>query len=764
MTALASIILYLIPTLVSAGLAIYGSRRRTAEALPFSLLMAAIAIWSLCHTFSVAAPTTEWALFWAQAQYAGIVAVGPFWLWFALAYAHRWERISKVVLLLLTVPPILAYMAVLTNQSHHLWWSSTEPDLTRPFVAIAVTRGPLFWLHTFYTYGAIMIGLGVFLQSMLASRLVYRNQARLVIIAALFPLLGNLAHLLGLQIRAVDDPTPFLFGASGLIMFYATQQYKLLDLTPIAQREIFEEMPDGMLVLDQRGAIATINPRAARLLEIQPADWVGRPARELIGHSTLADALRSTFGQPATVSARTVSYPSRNGQRVIEARQRPISGQRKSAGALLLLRDVTERFRMEQQLDRRLTELTLLNQIASAANAAAQTSDLLRTITGEIIKTVAWDRILIGILQPDGATMRMTIDESPHEIASQEGALVTAERFALLFDIIQAGETRILSSTDPELAGTRPGTAMRDFGLQIMLVVPLYQQQEPIGILAVGYKQAQEIAPEDLRLYETVGKLISDAITRARLYDAANEASELKSAFLATVSHELRTPLTSIIGYADMLNQGVFGALPEPVTEPLEHVRHNGQVLLRMINDILDFSKMEAGYFSIDLYGVDLASVIRSVAGTMQPHIYERGLALSVVVQPDLPLVFANSSRLEQVLTNLIANAIKFTESGSITIEAEWSERDVRCSVRDTGIGILASDLKQIFQPFHQVDSQLTRRFGGAGLGLAITKRLVELMGGTLDVASTPGVGSTFSCVLRAAQIEALKEVSVAQM
>jgi len=761
MSALPSIVLYLIPAIASGALAIYGWRRHTAEARPFSHLMAAIAIWSLLHTLSVADPTLEGTLFWAQLQYIGIVAVGPCWLWFALTYANRWERVTTATRLLLVVPPVLALVGVLTNQWHHLWWTSVQRDPTRPFVGLAVTRGLFFWIHAAYTYTCVVFGFGLFIYVMLGSRLLYRNQAQFVIVGALFPVVGNLAHLMGFQIHAVDDPTPFLFGASGLFMFLATHHYRLLDLTPIAQREVFEEMPDGMLVVDQRGVLATINPAAARLLEIEPAEWLGRPARELIDRSALGTALGPFLQETSTTAARTVTYTSSRGQRVVEARERPIIGKQARAGALLLLRDMTERASMERQLDRRLTELTLLNQIASAANAAAQTDDLLRTITNEIIKTVAWDRIVIGILQPDHATLRIAIDQSPKEIATNEGAYVTTPQFALIFDIVQSGRTRVLNSADPALAGTRTAETMQELNLATMLVVPLYHRKEPLGALAVGHTTAQTIAAEDLHLYETVGKLISDAITRARLYDAANEASALKSAFLATVSHELRTPLTSIIGYAEMLEHGVFGPPPERMIEPLDHVRYSGQMLLRMINDILDFSKMEAGHFSVDCYPVDLATVIKSVAGTLQPQIHQRGLTLSLQLALELPLVHANSTRLEQVLTNLIANAIKFTEQGSITVQTEYREERVRFSVRDTGIGIVPGELSQIFLPFHQIDSQLTRRFGGTGLGLAISKRLIELMDGTIAVESTLGIGSTFTCALRVAPVGVLRELAV---
>ena len=137
MSALPSISLYLIPTLSSLALAIYGWQRRTLEAQPFSWLMAAVAFWSLCHTLSVASTTPEQALIWAQIQYAGIVAVGPCWLLFALAYAKRWQYVTRLALALLIIPPALAYAAVLTNGWHHLWWSAIRPDPSRPFVASA---------------------------------------------------------------------------------------------------------------------------------------------------------------------------------------------------------------------------------------------------------------------------------------------------------------------------------------------------------------------------------------------------------------------------------------------------------------------------------------------------------------------------------------------------------------------------------------------------------------------------------------------------
>jgi PAS domain S-box-containing protein len=763
MSVIPSVILYLIPAVTSTVLAVYGWRRRGADgASQLSLLMSAVAFWSICHTLSIASTTLEGALFWAQVQYGGIVLVGPSWLLFALAYASQSHRVSRAARLALLLAAALTLAAVLTNSWHQLWWPSVGPDTSRAFLSLAITRGPLFWLHTIFSYACILAGLGLSVHAMLESQLVYRNQARLVVIGALFPIIGNIAHLLGLQTRAVDDPTPFLFSASGLVIFYATRRFHLLDLAPIAQHEIFESMPDGVIVLDRRGLVAAINAAACRLLDIQPSTWIGRAARELTGHAALAAELRAVLAEQPTNDPRTISYPGNDGPRVVEVRLRQMgAGGRGRAGALLLLRDVTERAAIELALDRRLAELTLLNRIGRAANAAAQTDDLLRMITREIIHTMAWDRVIVCTLQPDDKTLRITIDDSPHDLPSFEGSYLAMPDSALFLRLLAAGEPQALNVSDPLLQGTEAVDVMRRFAIQTMLFTPLQHQRRPLGILLVGLASAQAIAPAELRLYETVGQLLSDAITRAQLYEAAHAASNLKSAFLATVSHELRTPLTSIIGYADMLDHDIFGELPDFALEPLDHIRRSGQALLRMINDVLDFSKMEAGHFSIDLYPVDLSTVIYSVAGAMRPQVHERGLTLSIELPEELPLVQANSTRLSQVLTNLLANAVKFTDQGLITIRAEVLEHHVRVSVEDTGIGIAPDDQRELFQPFQQVDNQLTRRYGGTGLGLAISRRLLELMDATLTVESAAGAGATFSCQLRVAGAEVLREVMV---
>jgi signal transduction histidine kinase len=743
------VILYLIPAAISAGLAMYGwQRRHVRAAVPFCLLMAAVVFWSLCHALSAASSTLDDVLFWAQLQYGGIVLVGPFWLLFALAYADGWAHSTAAQRAGLLIPAGLAYAAVLTNGWHYLWWPAVALDTGRPFGSLSITRGLLFWLHFVFSYGCVVLGFALFARSALTTPAPYRRQARLVAIGALFPLVGNIVHLVGLRTTAVDDPTPFLFAASGVVMGYAALRYQLLDLTPIAQREIFASLPDGVVVLDQRGVVAAINDRAPPLLATDTIAWIGRPFLESVVGSPLEVDLGALLAAPAVPAMREITYTGAGGPRAIEIRLRPLYADGVRAGSLLVLRDRTARTRMERALDQRLGELTALNRLARAANAALQTDDMVRAIIRELVGNLPGDRVMIGLLQPGDIQMRLVIDESLGATPTLEGQALTGGSFAQLQTFLRTRQAQVITSSDPALAGTPAQSILRREGLRTILIVPLYSQAEPLGAMFVGHTDERAITAQEAHLFETVGELVAEAIVRTQLYDQAQEASRAKSAFLATVSHELRTPLTSIIGFTAMLDRGTFGVLPERAHEPLTHMYRGSQKLLHLINDILDFSKIEAGRFTIDLYPVAVSSVVTAVVSMMQPQIQERGLELKLEIAADAPLVYANSERLEQVLINLIANAIKFTDHGSITVRTLADGERLRCSVADTGIGIAPEQQRALFQEFHQISSDHNRRYPGTGLGLAISRRLVEMMGGALTVESAPNVGTTFHCDL----------------
>ncbi|HEX2188161.1 MAG TPA: histidine kinase N-terminal 7TM domain-containing protein [Longimicrobiaceae bacterium] len=247
--------------------------------------------------------------------------------------------------------------------------------------------------------------------------------------------------------------------------------------------------------------------------------------------------------------------------------------------------------------------------------------------------------------------------------------------------------------------------------------------------------------------------------------EAAEAANRTKSQFLANVSHELRTPLSGILGSCEILAEEP--GTPAAMVPDLERIRASGYELLRLIDELLDLSKMEAGRIELSPEPFEVSGLVSEVAETVRPLAERQGLALHVATAPDAGWVLADRVRLRQVLLNLVANAVKFTESGSVWIEGrcagavgEAGEASFR--VRDTGIGITPEQMERLFQPFVQADPSTTRRYGGTGLGLAIAERFCRLMGGHISVESEPDAGSAFTVSVPVRRIAAAPEPEVA--
>jgi len=224
-----------------------------------------------------------------------------------------------------------------------------------------------------------------------------------------------------------------------------------------------------------------------------------------------------------------------------------------------------------------------------------------------------------------------------------------------------------------------------------------------------------------------------------------SRANRLKSEFLANMSHELRTPLNAIIGYSQLMLDGFDGELTEQQIVDLRRVTTAGSTLLGLINGLLDIAKIEAGRMEVERKTIFMELAVARVVDLIRPAAEAKGLQITIAVPRDLPAGWADPQHFDQILANLLANAVKFTERGSVTIAARANRGEIVVSVTDTGIGIAAAAQGYIFDEFRQEDASTTRQFGGTGLGLAIAKKLVELQGGRIWLESTPGRGSTFS-------------------
>src|SRR5690606_16106153 len=296
---------------------------------------------------------------------------------------------------------------------------------------------------------------------------------------------------------------------------------------------------------------------------------------------------------------------------------------------------------------------------------------------------------------------------------------------------------------------------VRKPGYRGLLAVPLLREDELVGGLVLLRKTPGAFAAETVTLVQTLANQSVLAIENAQLFDEIEQksreleaASRHKSEFLANMSHELRTPLNAVLGYAELIQDGIYGEVPKKMAEVLERIQQNGRHLLGLINDVLDLSKIEAGELTLSPVDYSMRELALDVASATEALASEKKLALEVDVPADLPPGRGDERRLAQVLMNLVSNAIKFTEAGSVSIRAKVEDGSFVVSVTDTGIGIAPQDRERIFGEFQQVDSSSTRKKGGTGLGLAIAKRIVELHGGRIWVESTLGQGSTFAFTL----------------
>jgi signal transduction histidine kinase len=299
---------------------------------------------------------------------------------------------------------------------------------------------------------------------------------------------------------------------------------------------------------------------------------------------------------------------------------------------------------------------------------------------------------------------------------------------------------------DPIVAADGPGARLRD--ALASLVVPLLRDGRPTGIIRVGRRGARPFSEQQIDLLETFADQAVIAIENARLFEALQDASRHKSEFLAAMSHELRTPLNAIIGYAELLRDDAAEEGRAGVVADLAKIEAAGRHLLGLINDVLDLAKIEAGRMELALETFGVAALVAEVAAVVRPLAEKNGNAFAVDCDPAAGEIHADAIKLRQALFNLLANAAKFTERGTITLTVRrGGDRSdtMTFAVADTGIGMTVEQQSRLFGAFTQVDAATARKYGGTGLGLALSREFCRLMGGDITVESAPGQGSTFT-------------------
>jgi len=294
-------------------------------------------------------------------------------------------------------------------------------------------------------------------------------------------------------------------------------------------------------------------------------------------------------------------------------------------------------------------------------------------------------------------------------------------------------------------------------GVRAVLAVPMLREGRLIGCVAVTRNAPGDFPPGTIALLRTFATQSALALQNARLFrELADKSRQLeaasrhKSEFLANMSHELRTPLNAVIGFSEVLLQQMFGKLNEKQDEYLKDIYASGQHLLSLINDILDLSKVEAGRMELELTDFDLPAAIDNAITLVRERAGRRGIALARAIDEWVGLIRADERKIKQVLLNLLSNALKFTpEGGRVDVRAAANEELVEISVADTGVGIAPEDQEAVFEEFRQVGTA-DKKVEGTGLGLALSRKFIELHGGRIRVKSQVGQGATFTFTLPA--------------
>ncbi len=433
-----------------------------------------------------------------------------------------------------------------------------------------------------------------------------------------------------------------------------------------------------------------------------------------------------------------------------------------------------EGLRLLDETRQRNEELNTLNQVISAVSRTLELDSVLGEILERVLEAIEFSSGLISIADPDTQELVLAVhrDLPPEmvETLTQRGLAGTVCDLVYrrgetiyapnVFDPPQELKQRFADETVLEAAMRGP----QAMGFRSYLGAPLVSKGVRLGTVCAFNVEERLVSPSRLALVEAIGQQVGVAIENARAYkltqkamEEIREADRLKTQFLANMSHELRTPLNSIIGFSKVILKGIDGPITEQQMQDLTAIYNSGQHLLGLINDVLDLSRIEAGKMDLTFEdNVNLGEIIRSVMSTTVGLVKDKPIQLHTRIAPDLPLVRIDSMKIRQVLINLLSNAAKFTEEGSITVEAETSPQGDEVIVRviDTGPGIATEDQAKLFQPFSQVDGSLTRKTGGSGLGLSICHHLVRMHGGRIDLHSELGKGSTFFFTLPVKQQE----------
>ena len=519
---------------------------------------------------------------------------------------------------------------------------------------------------------------------------------------------------------------------------------------------IINASPDPILLTEPEGRMIISNARADALFSTKEGESEGRHRAVALNNMLFSAALsQQAIESGATRRELLLVSPSEGSDLLFELLSSVVQHPREGTCVVSILRNVTDLRAATEQIEENYRRLKV-----AEADVRAERDRLDLTIDSVADPILVTDPSGKILLMNSPAERLFTAPESDETAEAERAVRSNDAHFSsFVSNLFLTGKglrwRGEISLIDPSTLQALPveavaGKVLSEHGEVTAVVTILHDRTEALekARLYEQVKAASEQLEEKVR--EATGELVRRNELLQRQHFELEQASQLKSQFLANMSHEFRTPLNAILGYTSMLLQGVSGDMSPPQKNKMLRVDSNARHLLSIINDILDISRIEAGKMPLHLEEVEIAALVGELLAEVEPLIQKARLQVLTDLQPGLQPAWSDRQKVKQIVLNLLTNAIKFTPLGHVKVIVRGDEerREVRIAVEDTGIGIAPQDHDRVFEDFRQADNSVTREYGGAGLGLAICRRLAKMLDGRIELVSNVGAGSTFTLVI----------------
>jgi PAS domain S-box-containing protein len=757
-----------IPVWISALLSFFLAYKmwrkgREREKLLFSLLMTLCGLYAFFYGITLLSITKESIQFWFKFQFFVASYTPALMLLVTLYYANREHHLRNWHKWIMTGFPAIFVIGLYTNEYNHLFFKSEEMVWHEFFFTLRSIPGPLANLFRIYSL-VILIITNAILFNMLANvSKAYYKQVLYITIGcfSIFIVFGLfVAGLIPYDI----DPMPFNLNIVGILVYIGLSKHEFFVSPPVAYKSIFSKMKDGAMLVDHQNRIVDYNFSAAEMLGLPQNMQIGINQQILQKFPQLETLIINKIPKEAIqfeIDLEGISC-------WLEAKVSNSNIQKNQNIRIVFLSNITQRkitelalLENQQQLRRTNKELEkkeqMLWSITNATKELVYSNNFEEAALHAIhsfSKAVPIDRVSIfrwhlsknEILKFKPLYGWNLVDdiceqEPGLQIEFNQEMAISLKPFWKDFSIPVSIKK---SQLEP---GNKLHDIMENSGIKTICFMPVKISTTSWGLVTYNDCTAErEWTEYELALLKNFADSLANAIERLRL------EKKLVQEFLANMSHEIRTPLNGIIGFTELMHTH---HLENPQSGYLDAIKHSGDLLLEIVNNVLDFSKIEAGKMTLVKEKINLRMVMQNVLRIISPLAESKGLGLFLKIGCNVPeWIQGDETRLQQIFINLLGNARKFTDTGSITLSAEVIDNNniypasglnnIRFDVSDTGIGIEEAHQKDILQAFSQIDSSSTRKHGGTGLGLTITNKLLQLMRSQLQLHSVPGSGSTF--------------------